>query len=391
MELKLRLTIEGADQEETYKEIELLSTWLGWLAYASPIGPVPGCLLRLNEKVKKWLENYKNFHNYPDNRVWNQCPPEGVLAKDHYASFGWFLTYLQNTVYARTERYVPDTLQISPNLWPVVANVAGWEDAPKEQLAVECSPKRVGKLARHNLTVWADASLPPGGLLYYSCGVVRHPDTSIDFKVIDEKPGQGYFPLPDDECPLCKNGTIAFEEGELRCRGECGTIWRKPLSSEWLAHTGELLAKLKPYFDEVNKPSPPLPPGKRNISYYEQEGAFVEPIELTDMVGNKTFLTKETKPVYSTGKAFHKINAANIRKMLETEMAHLTAATATKTIPEIEGQISALLKRILIQARPIPKVTVKEKETGGIEVQFSHPNTDSPMTTEQLYAYLGLT
>jgi len=28
-----------------------------------------------------------------------------------------------------------------------------------------------------------------------------------------------------DECPWCGNGTVEIVDGELRCRGECGTVW----------------------------------------------------------------------------------------------------------------------------------------------------------------------
>jgi hypothetical protein len=33
-------------------------------------------------------------------------------------------------------------------------------------------------------------------------------------------------PSEGDECPNCKCGTIVKEEGELRCAGECGEIWK---------------------------------------------------------------------------------------------------------------------------------------------------------------------
>jgi hypothetical protein len=29
----------------------------------------------------------------------------------------------------------------------------------------------------------------------------------------------------DDECPLCQSGTVEVVNGEVRCRGECGTVW----------------------------------------------------------------------------------------------------------------------------------------------------------------------
>lgn len=33
-------------------------------------------------------------------------------------------------------------------------------------------------------------------------------------------------PPVGDECPLCKRGTIVLEDGEKRCAGECGNIWK---------------------------------------------------------------------------------------------------------------------------------------------------------------------
>jgi hypothetical protein len=30
---------------------------------------------------------------------------------------------------------------------------------------------------------------------------------------------------PEDECPLCHNGTVGAEGGRLVCRGECGNIF----------------------------------------------------------------------------------------------------------------------------------------------------------------------
>lgn len=32
----------------------------------------------------------------------------------------------------------------------------------------------------------------------------------------------------EGECPECKNGTVGKEEDELRCRGECGSIFHWP-------------------------------------------------------------------------------------------------------------------------------------------------------------------
>ena len=30
----------------------------------------------------------------------------------------------------------------------------------------------------------------------------------------------------DEECPLCKCGTVEVVDGEVRCRGECGAVTR---------------------------------------------------------------------------------------------------------------------------------------------------------------------
>jgi hypothetical protein len=30
------------------------------------------------------------------------------------------------------------------------------------------------------------------------------------------------------ECPVCRCGTVEFVDEEVRCRGECGTIWKRP-------------------------------------------------------------------------------------------------------------------------------------------------------------------
>lgn len=382
MTIRLGITFEGTNLYEVHREMELLGAWLGWLAFAAPIGPVPECLLRLNKKVKNWLERYEREHNFQENRIWNMHPPKDVPLKSHYHTFGFFLSFLQNKIYERTAKYIPDTLVISPCLWPVIEELEGWEALPKERLLNDHSPKRLGKLVRHRLTVWADARRQPGGELYYVGNKVRHPETTINFKVIEEEPGKSCFPMPDEECPLCKNGTVGFEEGELRCRGECGTVWKKPLSPAWLEYTGQMLHKLKPDIEAACAPPPPLPSGERKVSYYE-------PVELIDMVGNKKIFAKEVSQ-FPTGKAFHNINAANIRKMFETEMTVLTMATAGHTVPELEGRIRALLGRILRKARPAPEVEVKEKKAGGIDVLFKHPNTDSYMTKEELYAYMGL-
>jgi hypothetical protein len=45
--------------------------------------------------------------------------------------------------------------------------------------------------------------------------------TDFIFIFQDEKPVEG------DECPACHNGTIERAEGEFRCRGECGRIWKE--------------------------------------------------------------------------------------------------------------------------------------------------------------------
>ena len=34
------------------------------------------------------------------------------------------------------------------------------------------------------------------------------------------------LPIEGDECPNCHSGTIVKEDGELRCAGECGKIWK---------------------------------------------------------------------------------------------------------------------------------------------------------------------
>ena len=37
----------------------------------------------------------------------------------------------------------------------------------------------------------------------------------------------GIKPQTDTECIICKNGTIGWENEQLVCRGECGTIYSK--------------------------------------------------------------------------------------------------------------------------------------------------------------------
>jgi len=38
-------------------------------------------------------------------------------------------------------------------------------------------------------------------------------------------------PVEGDECPSCRNGTVEFVDDEVRCRGECGAIWKL---SSWM-------------------------------------------------------------------------------------------------------------------------------------------------------------
>lgn len=38
-----------------------------------------------------------------------------------------------------------------------------------------------------------------------------------------------YDAEPEDECPVCKNGTLEDNGTEVQCRGECGSIFRKVL------------------------------------------------------------------------------------------------------------------------------------------------------------------
>lgn len=38
-----------------------------------------------------------------------------------------------------------------------------------------------------------------------------------------------FVPEEDAECPECHSGTIGYEEGEARCRGECGSTWKLKL------------------------------------------------------------------------------------------------------------------------------------------------------------------
>lgn len=43
------------------------------------------------------------------------------------------------------------------------------------------------------------------------------------YTVKDNRP----IPAADDECPVCNNGTIEDAGDEMRCRGECGSIFKK--------------------------------------------------------------------------------------------------------------------------------------------------------------------
>ena len=41
-----------------------------------------------------------------------------------------------------------------------------------------------------------------------------------------EAPFKGTPSIEDgDECPYCGNGTVEIVEDEIRCRGECGSVW----------------------------------------------------------------------------------------------------------------------------------------------------------------------
>lgn len=33
-------------------------------------------------------------------------------------------------------------------------------------------------------------------------------------------------PVEGDECPSCQNGTVEIVDDEVRCRGECGAVWK---------------------------------------------------------------------------------------------------------------------------------------------------------------------
>jgi hypothetical protein len=44
--------------------------------------------------------------------------------------------------------------------------------------------------------------------------------------------GSSSLPVEGDECPVCQSGTVVLEEGELRCAGECGKIWKLPRGSK---------------------------------------------------------------------------------------------------------------------------------------------------------------
>ena len=37
----------------------------------------------------------------------------------------------------------------------------------------------------------------------------------------------------EDECPLCKCGTVEHDENEVRCKGECGAVEQKPLDKSF--------------------------------------------------------------------------------------------------------------------------------------------------------------
>jgi hypothetical protein len=56
--------------------------------------------------------------------------------------------------------------------------------------------------------------------------------------------GGGNLPVEGDECPACQSGTVVLEEGELRCAGECGKIWKLTRGSKKRPSVGKQVAEL---------------------------------------------------------------------------------------------------------------------------------------------------
>lgn len=56
--------------------------------------------------------------------------------------------------------------------------------------------------------------------------------------------GGSSLPVEGDECPSCQSGTVVLEEGELRCAGECGKIWKLPRGSKKRLSVGKQVADL---------------------------------------------------------------------------------------------------------------------------------------------------
>jgi len=55
------------------------------------------------------------------------------------------------------------------------------------------------------------------------------PKGSITRKVLESCVSQDARTVSEDgdECPACQNGTVEVVDGEVRCRGECGSIWKR--------------------------------------------------------------------------------------------------------------------------------------------------------------------
>lgn len=64
--------------------------------------------------------------------------------------------------------------------------------------------------------------------------------------VADDVESYFYDAGPEDECPVCQNGTLEKnEEGELVCRGECGAVLQQACREDLFADVEAVLKQVK--------------------------------------------------------------------------------------------------------------------------------------------------
>lgn len=73
---------------------------------------------------------------------------------------------------------------------------------------------------------------PPGGAMAVLIEAIvkekiEETESGDAIRKIAKKSAEIFLNNMEVECPVCRCRTVEFVDGEVRCRGECGTIWKK--------------------------------------------------------------------------------------------------------------------------------------------------------------------